>query len=187
MSQQDVAFFQSVQLEMTDATAALSLYSLCDYLSRYYGKNAIVLLDEYDTPLQEAYTRGYWDDLVIFIRSLFNSTFKTNPFLERALLTGITRVSKESIFSDLNNLEIVTTTSAKYAASFGFTEEEVFAALDMIGKSSEKEQVKSWIPENTIHIGPRKITIFRSRAVAKCLQAVTWLIAFAKTPAPTAW
>lgn len=79
-----------------------------------------------------------------FTRSLFSSTFKTNPWLERAIMTGITRVSKESIFSDLNNLEVVTTTSDKYAVSFGFTEEEVFAALKECGRSDEKEQVKKW-------------------------------------------
>lgn len=88
----------------------------------------IVLLDEYDTPLQESYAYGYWRELTAFTRSLFNATFKTNPYLERAIMTGITRVSKESIFSDLNNLEVITTTSEKYATLFGFTESEVFTA-----------------------------------------------------------
>ena len=87
---------------------------------------------------------GYWEELVGFTRSLFNSTFKTNPCLERAVMTGITRVSKESIFSDLNNLEVVTTTSSKYGTSFGFTEEEVFAALEECGLETEKEGVKRW-------------------------------------------
>ena len=101
-------------------------------------------MDEYDTPMQEAYVDGYWDDLVAFTRSMFNSTFKTNPWLERGIMTGITRVSKESIFSDLNNLEVVTTTSDKYATSFGFTEKEVFSALEECGLDSEKEEVKCW-------------------------------------------
>ncbi|RHU71274.1 PD-(D/E)XK nuclease domain-containing protein, partial [Butyribacter intestini] len=101
-------------------------------------------LDEYDTPMQEAYVNGYWEELVAFTRSLFNSTFKTNPYLERAIMTGITRVSKESIFSDLNNLEIVTTLSTKYETSFGFTEKEVFNALDEQGLPDEKEDVKKW-------------------------------------------
>ena len=87
---------------------------------------------------------GYWDDLVAFTRSLFNSTFKTNPFLERAVMTGITRVSKESIFSDLNNLKVVTTTSDEYATSFGFTEEEVFHALEEYGYMDKKDMVKRW-------------------------------------------
>ena len=120
------------------------MYQLSDYLCRYYGKKVIILLDEYDTPMQEAYVNGFWDELVAFTRSLFNSTFKTNPRLERAIMTGITRVSKESIFSDLNNLKVVTTTSDEYATSFGFTEDEVFAALDECGLSEEKGRVRQW-------------------------------------------
>ena len=104
----------------------------------------IILLDEYDTPMLEANTGGYWDELVTFARSLFNATFKNNSYLERAILTGITRISKESIFSDLNNLKVVTATSEEYADSFGFTEEEVFSALDEYGMSERKQEVKDW-------------------------------------------
>ena len=129
---------------MDNYLAANSLNALSDYLMRYYGKKAIILLDEYDTPMQEAYVHGFWDELVPFIRSLFNSTFKTNPFLARALMTGITRVSKESIFSDLNNLTIVTTTSSLYADSFGFTQQEVWDALAEYGLSDEKDEVRNW-------------------------------------------
>ena len=137
-------FFQSVSADMDNMTATMAIYQLSLYLSRYYGKKVIILLDEYDTPMQEAYVHGYWEKLVSFIRSMFNAAFKTNPYLERAIMTGITRVSKESIFSDLNNLEVVTTTSKKYADCFGFTEEEVFAALDEYGLSEKKEKVKAW-------------------------------------------
>lgn len=140
----DIAYFKRVSEMMDDSDASLSLYQLSNYLYRYYGKKVIILLDEYDTPMQEAYVDGYWEDLVAFTRSLFNSTFKTNPWLERGIMTGITRVSKESIFSDLNNLEVVTTTSDKYATSFGFTEEEVFAALKECDLSIKKEEVKRW-------------------------------------------
>ena len=136
--------FQSVTPDMDDVTAQSSLQDLCDYLTRYYKQKVIILLDEYDTPMQEAYMGGYWDEFTSFIRSLFNSTFKTNPYLERAIMTGITRVSKESIFSDLNNLNIVTTTSEQYATCFGFTETEVFQALDDFGLSSEQQLVKQW-------------------------------------------
>lgn len=136
--------FQKISADMEDYMASLSLKMLSDYLCRYYGKRVIILLDEYDTPMQEAYVNGYWKELTEFTRSLFNSTFKTNPYLERAILTGITRISKESIFSDLNNLKVVTTTSSKYADSFGFTEEEVFAALEEYGLSGQKQQVKKW-------------------------------------------
>ena len=137
--------FRAVTKEMDDSTAALSLNALCEWLYRYYGKKCIILLDEYDTPMQEAYVHGFWDELTAYIRALFNNTFKTNPYLERGIMTGITRVSKESIFSDLNNLNVVTTTSNEYAAAFGFTEEEVFAAMDEQGiPETEKEQVKFW-------------------------------------------
>lgn len=136
--------FQAVTPEMNDADAVMALQNLCLFLSKYYGKKVIVLLDEYDTPLQESYAYGYWRELTAFTRSLFNATFKTNPYLERAIMTGITRVSKESIFSDLNNLEVITTTSEKYATSFGFTESEVFTALDEAGMSDQCDIVKKW-------------------------------------------
>ena len=144
LNEKDRAYFDSVEENMSDDAAAVAVNYLSDYLSRYYGKKVIILLDEYDTPLQESYIHGYWENLTAFIRSLFNSTFKTNPYIERGLLTGITRVSKESIFSDLNNLEVVTTTSEKYSGSFGFTEEEVFHALEENGLSDEKETVRCW-------------------------------------------
>ena len=129
---------------MDDVTAQGALNTLSNYLSRYYKKKVIILFDEYDTPMQEAYVNGFWSELVDFIRSLFNSTFKTNPYLERAVMTGITRISKESIFSDLNNLNVITTTSDEYCTSFGFTENEVFAALDEAGLSEKKDDVKLW-------------------------------------------
>ncbi len=138
------AQYKSVNVGMDDETAQDAINNLSDYLSRYYGKKVIILLDEYDTPMQEAYVSGYWEELVAFTRSMFNATFKTNPYLERAIMTGITRVSKESIFSDLNNLVVVTTTSNQYETAFGFTEEEVFNALDEQGLSDKKQEVKSW-------------------------------------------
>ena len=144
LSDGEKEYFRCMESEMSEVDAPMALYQLSDYLCRYYGKKVIIILDEYDTPMQEAYIKGYWEDLVDFTRSLFNSTFKTNPYLERGLMTGITRVSRESIFSDLNNLEVVTTTSEKYATSFGFTEEEVFEALDEYGYSDRKADIKMW-------------------------------------------
>ena len=139
------ADFSDVRSGMPDFVAADSLNYLCEWLSRYYGKNPIILIGEYDTPMQEAWLCGCWDEISSFFRTFFNSTLKTNPHLERALLTGITRVAKESIFSDLNNLKVVSVTSDKYARCFGFTEEEVFAAMDAQGMDpSEKELVKKW-------------------------------------------
>ena len=140
----DKDFFRRISMEMKETDATSALHKLSDYLKRYYGRKVIILLDEYDTPMQEAYVNGFWEDLVAFTRSMFNSTFKTNPHLARGIMTGITRVSKESIFSDLNNLKVVTTTSDEYATAFGFTEEEVFAGMDECGLSSEKKKVKEW-------------------------------------------
>lgn len=143
LTEQDKAYFNRVTVDMNEADAALSLYQLSSYLYRYYKKKVIILLDEYDTPMQEAYVNGFWEELAGFARALFNATFKTNPWLERAIMTGVTRVSKESIFSDLNNMEVVTTTSEKYAQSFGFTEAEVFVSMDEYGRS-ERQDVKRW-------------------------------------------
>lgn len=136
--------FRQMNMNMNDAVCSMSLKRLCSYYERCYGKKTIILLDEYDTPMQEAYIHGYWNEFTAFLRSLFNATFKTNPYLERAVMTGITRVSKESMFSDLNNLNVVTTTSEEYSSCFGFTEEEVFAALDRFGISDKKAEVRKW-------------------------------------------
>ncbi|MCI5501566.1 MAG: AAA family ATPase, partial [Lachnospiraceae bacterium] len=144
LSNAEKQYFERMASDMSEEDAPMALYQLSDFLYRYYGKKVIILLDEYDTPMQEAYVNGFWDELVAFTRSLFNSAFKTNPYLARAVMTGITRVSKESIFSDLNNLNVVTTTSDEYATAFGFTEEEVFNALDDYGYSDKKELVKKW-------------------------------------------
>lgn len=136
--------FEGVTMYMGDAEASMALNDLCLYMSRYYGKKVVVLMDEYDTPMQEAYINGYWNEFTAFIRSLFNAAFKTNVSLERAVMTGITRVSKESIFSDLNNLRVVTATSDMYADSFGFTENEVMTSLEEYGLSDRFSDVKKW-------------------------------------------
>ncbi len=136
--------YREVSATMEDYIAWDSLNALSEYLYRYYHKKVIILLDEYDTPMQEAYVNGYWNEMAGFIRSLLNSTFKTNPYLDRAIMTGITRISRESIFSDLNNLFVVTSTSDAYADSFGFTQREVTAALAEYGLSEKEQSVKEW-------------------------------------------
>ncbi len=136
--------FRQMNKDVNDAVCSMSVKQLCNYYNRYHKKKVIVLLDEYDTPMQEAYVHGYWDEFTAFIRSFFNATFKTNPYLERAVMTGITRVSKQSIFSDLNNLAVVTTTSDRYSTCFGFTEGEVFDSLDSFGLGASKDDVKRW-------------------------------------------
>ena len=142
--QKDQEDFDAVSKQMDDMTAYTALNRLCSYLYQYYHQNVIVMLDEYDTPMQEAWIAGSWDETVDFFRSFFNYTFKSNKYLCRGLITGITRISKESIFSDLNNLEVVTTTSEKYTTSFGFTEKETFEALEQAGLGAEQQKVKQW-------------------------------------------
>ena len=144
LNEDEKKMYRSVSAEMENYMAADSLRAMSKYLYSYYGRKVIILLDEYDTPMQEAYVYGYWDELTEFIRGLFNSTFKTNPWLDRAVMTGITRVSKESIFSDLNNLTVVTATSDLYADCFGFTKTEVYAALKEYGMEQEMPTVKKW-------------------------------------------
>ena len=163
LSDNERKIYNSTTIQMDDTMAQNALKTLSVWMERYYGKKVIILLDEYDTPMQEAYVQGYWDEFTSFVRSLFNASFKTNPYLERAIMTGITRVSKESIFSDLNNLRVVTTTSNLYADCFGFTEEEVFAALDEYGMGDKKDEVKQWYDgftfgEHRDIYNPRSIT-----------------------------
>ena len=142
-------YFLAVKEAEPSADYQVAVRRLAKHLFDYYGKKPIILLDEYDTPMQEAYVHGYWEDMVDFLRVFFHATFKTNPYMERGLMTGITRISKESIFSDLNHLNVVTMESDEYAESFGFTEEEVFAAMDEFGYVN-KDEVKHWYDGFTI-------------------------------------
>lgn len=144
LTERDREYFDRVSERMADTDAVIALHKLSDFMQRYYEKKPIILLDEYDTAMQEAYVYGYWDEMVSFTRSLFNATFKTNPYFDRAVMTGITRVSKESIFSDLNNLTVVTTTSDKYAESFGFTQNEVSNVLREYGLTEMEARIKEW-------------------------------------------
>lgn len=144
LTQEEKTYFQSITMDMAETVATLALHKMSDFLYRYYGKKVLLFLDEYDTPMQEAYVNGYWEELAAFLRSMFNASFKTNPYLERGLMTGITRISKESIFSDLNNLKVVTTTSGEYAEQFGFTEKEVCEALEEYGISGRLQDIRRW-------------------------------------------
>lgn len=144
LNEQEKAEFLQVTADMPEYEATLSLKKLSCYLNRYYGKKVILLLDEYDTPMQEAYVKGYWQELAEFVRNLLNAAFKDNPDLERGIMTGITRVSKKSIFSGLNHLKVVTTTSDEYADCFGFTTEEVLNSLKEYGLEDRQNEVKKW-------------------------------------------
>ncbi len=140
----DRKFWDMVSFDMSDATATDAIRFLCELLSKFYEKKVLIFLDEYDAPIQEAFVDGFWSEMTGFVRNLFNATFKTNQYLERAILTGITRISKESIFSDLNNLKVDAITNARYENDFGFTESEVREALIRYGKESSFPEIKRW-------------------------------------------
>ena len=139
---------------------------LSKVLNVYYGKKPIIILDEYDTPMHEAYSRGYWGEMVDFMRNLFNSSFKSNPYMNRAIMTGITRIGRESLFSDFNHANILTVFDDKYSQYFGFTEDEVFKALDNYGLD-EKDKVKFWY--NGFTIGSRH-DIYNPWSIIKYLE-----------------
>ena len=144
LSENEKEYYKSIKIGMPGDIAVGAVHQMACFMQRYYKENVIILLDEYDTPMQEAWLSGYWNKAVSFFSNFFNATFKTNPYLERGMITGITRIAKESIFTGMNNLKVVTTTSDRYATAFGFTEKEVFDALDDVGVGSEKKDVKKW-------------------------------------------
>lgn len=123
---------------------ATSLAFLSECLSAYHGKNTVILIDEYDVPLENSFFRGFYDEMIDFIRSLFESALKTNTCLEFAVVTGCLRISKESIFTGLNNLRIVSILDEKYAEYFGFTPKEVKEMLDYYGIGGRMEEVRDW-------------------------------------------
>ncbi len=137
-------YYQEIELGMGSELATGAIRCMAGFMQRYYGQKVIIILDEYDTPMQDAWFSGYWEETVRFFSGLFNATFKTNEYLERGLITGITRVAKESIFTGMNHLNVITTTSDKYMTAFGFTEKEVFMALDNAGLGEQKKKVKRW-------------------------------------------
>ncbi len=121
---------------------AFAFLSMC--LFKYHKKKTIILIDEYDVPLENAYFRGFYDEMIDFIRSLFESALKTNPYLEKSVITGCLRISKESIFTGLNNLETDSVLHTRFGDSFGFTQEEVEGLLAYYDLSEQLEEVKKW-------------------------------------------
>ena len=113
LSENEREYFESIKIGMDAGLAAGAIHSMAGFMQRYYGRKVILILDEYDTPMQDAWISGYWEEAVCFFSGLFNSMFKTNEYLERGLITGITRISKESIFTGMNHLDVITTTSDK--------------------------------------------------------------------------
>lgn len=151
LSENEQMYYKSIKVGMNVELAADAIHSMACFMQRYYKQKVIIILDEYDTPMQNAWISGYWEEAADFFSALFNATFKTNEYLERGLITGITRIANvslretsESIFTGMNNLNVITTTSDEYATSFGFTQEEVFTALENAGLGEQKQKVKRW-------------------------------------------
>lgn len=127
-----------------DAEYRTALAFLSECLAAHYGKRAIILIDEYDVPLENAYYAGFYDEMTALIRSLFESALKTNPYLEFSVITGCLRISKESIFTGLNNLKMISVLSDTYSEHFGFTESEVELLLKFYGRKEQMDEVKQW-------------------------------------------
>ncbi len=123
---------------------AKSLLNLSSYLYKYHNQKVVILIDEYDVPIQEGYTKGYYNQIIEFMRNLLSGGLKDNIYLEKAVLTGILRVAEESIFSGLNNLRVCTLLNSRYSNYFGFLEEEVDDMLNYYGIKSQKSEIKKW-------------------------------------------
>jgi hypothetical protein len=138
-------YFMSILNETADiAKLSTSIQKLCELLYNFHGVKPIILLDEYDTPIYSAWTNGYYSQLIDFMRNLMSKGLKDNLYLEKAILTGIMRVGKESIFSGMNNLKVATLIREDYSDKFGFTEEETINLLDEIGVEYNVDDVRDW-------------------------------------------
>jgi hypothetical protein len=129
---------------MPDDVLILGLQTLSELLAKHYEKKTIVLIDEYDVPLDKAFQAGYYDEMVSLIRNLFGNVLKTNDYLQFAVLTGCLRVSKESIFTGLNNLRALSITNVKYDEYFGFTDDEVKDLLEYYGLQEHYDEIEAW-------------------------------------------
>lgn len=129
---------------MDDEMLVDSLRTLSQLLSKHFSQKVILLIDEYDVPLDKAFQAGYYDEMIVLIRNLFSNALKTNEFLQFAVLTGCLRVSKDSIFTGLNNLKVHTITDVRYDQYFGFTEEEVSEMLAFYGLESYRDIIRDW-------------------------------------------
>ena len=144
MNEWDKRKFEKVLYEKEDADYIMSLKFLADSLYKYYGEKVIILIDEYDTPIINAFDKGYYNEAINFFQTFYSSALKTNNSLKYGILTGITRIIKEGIFSGLNNLKVDTILNKKYSEYFGLLESEVIEMLDYFGIKYEIEEVKEW-------------------------------------------
>ena len=144
MNEWDKKKFEKVLYEKEDADYIMSLKFLADSLYKYYGEKVIILIDEYDAPIINAFDKGYYNEAINFFQTFYSSALKTNNSLKYGILTGITRIIKEGIFSGLNNLKVDTILNKKYSEYFGLLEGEVIEMLDYFGMKYKIEEVKEW-------------------------------------------
>ena len=137
-------FNRILNAEATDLDLINSLKILSKMLYIYYNRPAILLIDEYDVPLQTAYVEGYYDEAVKFLKSFYNTTFKDNQYLEKTVLTGVSRIAKESLFSGMNNFKVFTIMDNEFADDFGITTEEMEKVISDFNVEEDEEEIKKW-------------------------------------------
>ena len=164
LNEEEKEYFQGIVNKKINDPEELAgaLCALIQYLHKYHGIRPILILDEYDTPIQEAYLQGYYEKMIPFMRVLLGSALKDNSDLEKAVLTGITRVSQESMFSGLNNIRVYTLMDQDYGEFFGFTEDEV---ISLLPENIHIEPIREWY--NGYQIGPWKI--YNPWSIISCL------------------
>lgn len=158
--------FKSIlKQQATPANISSALIDLSKYLFRHYQVKPIILIDEYDTPIQSGYLHGYYNEIVEFMRNFFGAALKDNPYLEKAVLTGILRISKESLFSGLNNLKVYSLLNSKYGPYFGFTENEIIAVLEQANLTKDYAVIKDWY--NGYQFGDS--VVYNPWSIANCI------------------
>ena len=144
LNQSNLMEFDEIWLKKDNANLRGALLNLCSYLKEYYNQDVILLIDEYDTPMVSAYEHGYYDEIKMFFTTLYGSALKENPALKKAVLTGIMRISKENIFSGLNNVKVNSILEDDFAEYFGITEKEVEKSLIEYGLEERLPEVQKW-------------------------------------------
>ena len=167
LEQDEKKLIQRFLMDDIDKTLLeVSLKILCEFLAKHTKKKVFLLIDEYDTPIQAGYAKGYYNEIINFMRGMLGVALKGNPYLERAVITGVLRVAKESIFSDLNNLKVYTVLHPKYSQYFGFTEEEVMDLLKQFDLEERADDIRLWY--NGYCFG--NTIVYNPWSIANCIQ-----------------
>jgi hypothetical protein len=167
LAEEDKRFFQDIlNGKSTQSQLEVAIEKLTFYLFQHHGIKPWLLMDEYDTPIQSAYVHGYYEPMISLLRGMFGAALKTNPYLERAVITGILRVAKESLFSGVNNLKVYSLIQSHYGQYFGFTEEEVTDLLKKAQLETKSADIRDWY--NGYQVG--KWTVYNPWSMVKCMR-----------------